>query len=61
MGEIGNCQARGHVVSGLNRSLAAVSDMCANSKDLLIEQTSDMLTSGGGGRQLTLLCPYCAR
>ena len=34
------------------------SGMCANSKDLLIVQTSDMLTSSGGVRQLTLLCSY---
>ena len=32
------------------------SGMCANSKDLLIDQTSDMLTSGKEGRQLTLMC-----
>ena len=37
------------------------SGMCAKSKDLLIGQTCDMLTSGGGRRQLTLLCSYCVR
>ena len=35
------------------------SGMCAKSKDLLIELTSDMLTSDGDSRQLTLLSPCC--